>query len=419
MTERTIENSKNKEIEDKTSYDDEAIDFLKILLVMGEQKLTIFIITLLAIFIGIYICYTTPATYIAKTSIVPSNNASNMALNMNGLNLNGLNAIASIAGLMNNSSGKTNEAMLIAYMRSRQFQANMVNSLNLIERLRVKDLNEAINQINSNLDIGMDKKSGLMIIGFANTNPELAAILVNEVVVALKNHLRQIDFENVAEKRALYVKHIIDIRKKLPQLESDYRNAERVAGISASNYYIAQGNLPSQIANKELQIQMQLKFVTFDNPEIKKLNTELQSLKEQLKNQQLSNINAINNTLIDKKNKNLNSKNDTKSELIFEALQLYSSFKIQESILQGINQQLEIMSTDDIKMSLSQIQIIDKAEVPLNRSKPEKSKIMIIFTSVGFLIAILIAFIKHKITTFLIESKNSEKLIQVKQAWRL
>lgn len=419
MTERTIESSKNKEIEDKTSYDDEAIDYLKILLVIGEQKLTIFIITLLAIFNGLYICYTTPVTYIAKTSIVQSNNGSNMALNMNGLNLNGFNAIASLAGIMNNSSGKTNEAMLIAYMRSRQFQANMVNSLNLIERLRVKDLNEAINQINSNLDVGMDKKSGLMIIGFANTNPELAAILANEVVVALKNHLRQIDFENVAEKRAFYVKQIIDIRKKLPQLENDYRNAERVAGISASNYYIAQGNLPNQIANKELQIQMQLKFVTFDNPEIKKLITELQSLKEQLKNQQLSNINAINNTLIDKKNKNLNLKNDTKSELIFEALQLYSSFKIQESILQGINQQLEIMSTDDIKMSLSQIQIIDKAEVPLNRSKPEKSKIMIIFTSVGFLIALLIAFIKHKITTFLIESKNSEKLIQLKQAWRL
>ena len=405
MMENKIESRINKDEVKSSCNDEEVIDFYKILIAFGEQKITIIFITFLAIFIGFYVCYTSPIRYIAKTSIVPSNNGTNMGLNMFGT----LSGLAGLAGIINNASNKTSEGMLTNYMRSRDFQSHMVDSLKLIEHFGVKNLNEAISQLNSSFDIVNEKKTGLMIIAVENKDPEFAALLANELVVALKNYLRQLDTDMANEKRAYYVKQIMIIRQTLPQLEIEYKIAEKIAGISAATYYNFLGNLPNQITNKEVQIQMLTKFVTLDNPEVKRLNIELWTLKEQLKSQQITSTLDI----------SMSSKTNEKSEKIFHALQLYNSFKIQETLLQGLNQQLEIGNFDDLKQTLSQIQVIDKAVAPLYRSKPDKIKIMTIFFSIGFLIALLIAFIKHKISLFLLEPENSEKLIKLANAWRL
>ena len=424
MTENKIESPIYKEAAVNPSHnDDETIDYFAILIAFGEQKLTIIFVTFLAILIGLYVCYTSPRIYIAKTSIIPSNNNSNTGSNlMSGLNsLNGLNSLIGLVGVLNNGASKTNEAMMINYMRSRQFQSDMVNSLKLIERFKVKNLNEAISTLDSSFDITIEKKSGLMVIAVENRDPELAAFLANELVLSTKNYLRKLNIENVNEKNSFYSKQILTIRQKLPQLENDYKNAEKKAGILAATYFAIQGGLPNQIISKELQIQMLMNFVTIDNPEVKRLSTELRALKEQLRNQQLINIpnfNSEKTNIASKSSEYLNLKSNEKSELIFQALQLYSSFKIQEAMLQGLNQQLEISGFEDLKQSLSPIQIIDKAEVPLNSSKPNKTKIMLIFSSIGFFTALLIAFVKHKISILRNQPENFDKLKELRNVWR-
>lgn len=427
MTENKLENPIYKEAAANPSHnDDEAIDYFAILIAFGEQKITIIFVTFLAIFIGLFVCYSSPQIYIAKTTFIPSNNTSNTGSNLlNGLNgmnsMNSLNSLVGLVGVINNGASKANEAMLINYIRSRRFQSDMVNSLKLTERFKVKNLNEAISVLDSSFAITIEKQSGLMVIAVENRDPELAAFLANELVLSLRNYLRKLDIENVNEKNSFYAKQILTIRQKLPQLENDYKNAEKKAGIRAANYYAIQGGLPNQIIDKELQIQMLMNFVTIDNPEIKKMNKDLNVLKEQLRNQQLINIPNFN---LEKTNDLSNSseyfglKSNEKSELIFQALQLYSSFKIQEAILQGLNQQLEIGSFEDLKKSLSPIQIIDKAEVPLNSAKPNKAKIMLIFSSIGFFTALLIAFFKHKISILRNQPQNFAKLKELKNVWR-
>ena len=423
MTDNKVESSTKMEAESQHYYiDEEKLDYFKYLIALGEQKLTIIFVTSLAILLGLYVCFTTPVSYISKTTITTSQ--VNLNLGLNALTtlggLGGLGGLAGIPGLANLGAGKSNDGMLINYMRSRKLQSAMVDSLKLVERYGVKNINEAINELNSNIDINVDKKTGLIIITAENKNPELAAILANEMVNVLKNYLIQLDLERVAEKRYFFEKQIISIRQKMPQLEIDYKNSERLAGISAATYFSSQGNLPNQITNKEAQIRMLMKFVTVDNPDIKRLNTELLSLKEQLKNYQLSNkmLNKSNeNKLSSENSKDLNLSNNSNGELILQTLQLYNSFKIKEAVLQGLNQQLELNNTESIQQALPQIQIIDKAEVPIFKAKPDKAKIMTIFTSVGFLISLLIALIKQKFLIFRSQHESAEKLRKLARAW--
>ena len=51
--------------------------------------------------------------------------------------------------------------------------------------------------------------------------------MANEIVVALKNYLRQLDTDMANEKRAYYAKQISIIRQTMPQLEIEYKNAEK------------------------------------------------------------------------------------------------------------------------------------------------------------------------------------------------
>ena len=74
-----------------------------------------------------------------------------------------------------------------------------------------------------------------------------------------------------------------------------------------------------------------------------------------------------------------------------------SKFGLVQITRQRVRPEVNIETREENPNNLSgdvdaPIQIIDKAEVPLNSSKPNKTKIMLIFSSIGFFTALLIAF---------------------------
>ncbi len=68
--------------------------------------------------------------------------------------------------------------------------------------------------------------------------------------------------------------------------------------------------------------------------------------------------------------------------------------KIQETIFEQLSRQYEIAKLNEAKDS-SSLQILDEAVVPLYKSKPKRSLIVILSTVTAFFISIFIVFIQE------------------------
>ena len=99
------------------------INLLDVLIALGQEKLTVIVVTVLAAIAGVVISLITPPTYMARTSIMPAQQGGASALA-------GLSGLAGLAGLSGMSGAvKSSDQMYIAFMRSQSVQMALIDQL--------------------------------------------------------------------------------------------------------------------------------------------------------------------------------------------------------------------------------------------------------------------------------------------------
>jgi uncharacterized protein involved in exopolysaccharide biosynthesis len=92
--------------------------------------------------------------------------------------------------------------------------------------------------------------------------------------------------------------------------------------------------------------------------------------------------------------------------------------KVQESILESLVRQFEFARLDEAKEG-SLLQVIDIATPPERRSSPKRTAFVIVNTLSGFLLACILALLRHIYQTTAKTSIGLEKLQLLKRAWSI
>jgi uncharacterized protein involved in exopolysaccharide biosynthesis len=391
-----------EEIQENT----EEYSLIDLFIDIGQEKWRIIAIIVITCMTGVIVSLVSTETYTARTTMMPITNSS---LNLNNSNLSTMSLIAGVGGLTNGAfSIKSSEEMLIALMRSYTVQAEIIAKLNLKERYSSKNMTEARIALDSNVEIITDKKSGLLIIEAQDVNPKFSAELAQIHINELKNILSKLSVTEAQGRRQYYENQIIKIHYQLPILTQEFKNAQKESGVEVASILTESNTLPSQIATKELQMQIMNKFANPENPEVKKLNKEISALRNQLTKYELNKSNI-------KENNNLNN---LQSDKIQKAVQLYNTIKIQEATLDVFIKQLENAKLDEAKDGPI-IQIIDTAVIPDVRSKPIRRKIVQTWTIIGLVLSLIYLFTKITYKNWMVIDENKNKLIQLKKVWKL
>jgi uncharacterized protein involved in exopolysaccharide biosynthesis len=163
---------------------EQEINLLDLLISMGQEKWTLIVVTFLAALTGVVVSLITPASYVSRTSIMPSQQSGGSG---GGLaNLGSLAGLAGLGGLSNMAAGiKSSDEMYIALMRSQSVQSALIDQLKLKERYGAKNTEEARQALTLNVTILADKKSGLLLIDAQDKDPEFASQLANAQVKEL------------------------------------------------------------------------------------------------------------------------------------------------------------------------------------------------------------------------------------------
>lgn len=385
------------------------INLLDLLIALGQEKWTLIFITVMATLTGIFVSLTTPATYVARTSIMPSQHSGGGG----GANLSSLAGLAGLGALSNIASGiSSSDEMYIALMRSHSVQSALIEKLKLKDRYGARNIEEARQALNLNLAVVADKKSGMILIDAQDKDPQFAAQLANAQVKELNAILSRLAVTESQQRRAYYEQQIMKVQSKIPLLELEFKEAQKNSGLEVASLLSEAGTLPGQIAAKELQIQVLSRFATAQNPDLKRLAVEISALRAQMAKYELSNSEPKNS----EPSKSGHLQESAKTNFIQKATQTYNTLKIQEALLDGYVKQLELAKVDEAKEGPA-IQVVDEAKAPEMRAKPERKKLVIAYTVTGLIIAFVLASLRALMRHMRSTPKGLQRWSQLKRAW--
>lgn len=389
------------------------INLLDLLIALGQEKWTLILVTALSTIVGAYVTTTTPATYVARTSIMPSQSSSGGAGLASLGSLAGLSGIPGLAALSGMAGGiKSSDEMYIALMRSRSVQEALIEEMKLYERYGAKSLDDARQTLSQTVSISTDKKSGLLLIDAQDRDAEFAASLANAQVKQLNAILSRFSVTEAQQKRAYYDQAVAKTQAKLPQLESEFKALQRSSGVEVASLLSESGSLPGQIAAKELQLQVLSRFATSQNPELKKLAVEISALRSQLAKYELSK--PAKKT--DSSGSTAKPTDNARVNLLQKATQAYTALKIQEALLESYVKQLEIAKLEEAKEGPS-LQVLDEAKAPENKANPDPKKIVRAYALAGFCLAFVLASLKALLRHVTSSPEGQARWVQLKKAW--
>jgi tyrosine-protein kinase Etk/Wzc len=398
----------NDHIQEHTEPD---INLVDLLMALGQEKWTLIIVTFLGALTGVVVSLITPATYVSRTSIMPSQQSGGGG--GGSASFGSLAGLAGIGAISNLAGGiKSSDEMYIALMRSQSVQSALIKQFKLKERYGAGNTEEARQALNLNVTFLTDKKSGLLMIDAQDNDPEFAAQLANAHVKELNVILSRLAVTEAQQRRAYYEQQIVKTQTRIPQLDSEFKEAQKSSGLEVASLLSEASTLPGQIAAKELQLQVLSRFATAQNPDLKRLAVEISALRTQLARYELSKSEPKTSD----PSKPGQSTDSTKTNFVQKATQAYSTLKIQETLLDSYVKQLELAKVEEAKEGPA-VQVVDEARASEIRAKPERKKLVIAYTVTGLIIAFVLSVLNALLRYIRSTPEGLQRWSQLKRAW--
>jgi tyrosine-protein kinase Etk/Wzc len=237
------------------------------------------------------------------------------------------------------------------------------------------------------LDVDYDDKTMIVTLSYEDYNPEFASKVTNRIVGELEAKFNSLDIARNTGQKEILESKINDVRLTIASLESDIKIYQKKYGFidvetlaEEETTTVAQARL--QLMNKEMEINTKQKLLNIDDPEMKKLFVERDTL---------SRLVAEFEGGFQSYKSNLPSQKDL-PDVAQSFAHLKRELAVQEKIYSLLVQQHEL-SKLSLAGFLPLIQVIDPADVPDYKDGPQRIIICIAGIVLSFILGAVCAFI--------------------------
>ena len=342
----------------------------------------------------------------------------------------------------------------IAILNSRSVKSHMVKKFDLINRYDEKDIEYAMVAFEEKMEIEVTEE-GTLKISVIDKDPLIAKKMVEELLIQLDNINQRLSMDKGRYNREFLERRLNQARFDLATAEVNLKDFQEETGIvdivsqisaqyeAYGQIYIQEMQVYGQLYNQEMiaytelyslkaqtEIQLNVSKATLNpnNPAIKRHEVMLNEQEKQLGlitsslDKQLLDIilglekiegkNLINEleylpTMINNELEYLPTmiNFDNFPELGMENARLIRALTIQNTLLELLLPQYETARLEETK-NIPTLQIIDAPKVPINKSKPIRSLIVIASIIMGLVISIIYIFSEHYSSEFRKQLKN-------------
>lgn len=362
-------------------FEEHGLSVLDILLVFARYKKIIFWFPLIAAVIGGAISFALPNVYKSNVKLLPPQQAQTGASAL-------LSQLGGAAGMLAGATGLKNPSDLyIGMLKSRTVADKLVEKFNLKKNYDVQSMEKAraILEANSNIVAGKD---GLITIDVEDEDQKLVAPLANAYVSELISLTKTLAVTEASQRRVFFERQLEQSKDNLAKAEMALKRGLDTHGVISVDadsraYVETVSQLRAQISAKEIQLSSMKAFVTNNNPEYKRVQGELVSLRGELS--KLENGRSV-----------LQSEASGKpvNQTGLENIKILRDVKYYQMLYELLAKQYELARLEEAKDS-ALIQVLDPAAEPERKFKPKRMVLILLSIILGFIAAVAWAFISE------------------------
>lgn len=389
-------------VDTRRDHREDEIDLWDLLIGLGEEKGFILLVTGAFAAIGLAVALLIPPTFTSRTVIMPpqQNQGASAALSAS------LGALAGAAGL--GGAVKSTDELYVALMRSDAIAFSLSEKFKLKDRYEVEAHDDVKKKLSTIVRIAADKKSSLVSVEADDKDPKFAADLANAYVSELRLLTGRLAITEAQQKRVFFEAQMAKAKDELVKAELAVKQSQERGGLVSVDAQTqstigAAAQLRAQVVAKEVQIQAARPYAGPENPELRRMLSELASLKNQL--EKLEGGSGRNRTV------DTSASTDSLSNV-----RIYRDLKYQEAIFGAMFQQFQLARLEESK-DAPLIQQVDVARPPERKSKPSRALILILATFAGLTVAILVAFLRRAIHKTMATAPGATRINDFVRAW--
>jgi uncharacterized protein involved in exopolysaccharide biosynthesis len=333
-------------------------------------------------------------SFTAKTQFLPPQQQQSSASAL-------VQSLGSMGGLAAAASGLKNPAdQYIAFLKTQSILDAMVERFKLQERYETKFKIDARKTLLDKTRIQAGKDS-IIHLEVDDKDPAFAAELANAYVAELRKLMGRLSLTEAQQRRAFFENKIVEAKAELAIADKSLRSTGiSVTTLKSSPLAAVEvvAKLKGAITAQEIKIGGMRGYLTESAPEIKQALVELVILKSQL-------------TKAEKDDPTLSVGN-----LEDSYIERYRDYKYKETLYEMFAKQYELARVDEAREG-AVIQVIDPAQPPERKSKPQKAVITVMATLATGVALLIFVFVKEGLRKAGADEETAGKLASLKASW--
>lgn len=381
--------------EQKNSEERSLLDYIEIL--AKNWKMIVFAPFIAAVITAV-IALLMPNIFTAKTMIIPSDSDSGGM----GVLMGQLGGLASIAG---NSLGiKTASDLYVTMLQSEAVKDPIIDKFKLVERYKAEYRTDVYKKLDGTVLITLGKKDGIISISVDEEDPKLAADIANAYVEELGQLTARLNMSGAGQNRIFLEKRIAKANTELAKAEDalkEFQLQNKAISVTEQARATIEGvaQLRAQLATQEVQLASLHQRFTDQSQEVRSVKASIANLRAQINSMEGKGFPSSSIPSV-----------GVVPQLGQEFMRLTREFKIQEAVVEMLTKQYEVAKVSENK-DVSPFQILQKAKVPERKSKPAKTKMVLLAACVTGLLMIFFAIVLENINSMPSNAKNRWKSI--------
>jgi tyrosine-protein kinase Etk/Wzc len=325
--------------------------------------------------VGVILALITKPSYTAKAVFLPPNNPSASTSMLLG-QLGQLAGISGSSGTL--GSMKDPGAIYVGILESRTVADDLIRQFDLQKLYRVNKLSSAEKALARHTKF-MPGKDTLITISVDDQDPRRAADMANAYLSELSKQNDRLALTEAGQRRVFFEKQLEQEKNRLADAEVELTRTEQQTGLihpqgQAQVQIAAIAQTQAEISNREIQLAALSQRATTENPETVRLNSELASLKDQLRLLESTNVKGNpGNPMVP---------TAKVPELALEYIRRERDMKYHEALYTLLLRQFESAKLDESRAA-PLVQVVDEAVVPDQKSWPPRTIFVLFFTLFG------------------------------------
>lgn len=345
----------------------EPLGWIGVLTVFGQHKRLIAGVTLLGLTVGLVVALLLPAQYTARTVLLPPQPGQLSASALSG----SIGMLAATAGV--SAALKTPEELYVGLLRTDTIADALIRRFDLANRYDASGQAQTRRELAKRSHITVDRKSSLITLAVDDVEPAVAARLVNAYAEELQRLMTRIAVSDAQRRRLYFERQATKAKSDLALAELAVKRAQDKHGLisldaQTQTVISATAQLRARIVAREVELRAMRPYAGPENPELKRLLSEIASLRTQLAKLEGGSDTPGSEAASDKDS--------------LANLRVFRELKYQEAMYATMLQQLQLAQADEA-MDAPLIQQVDVALPPDRRSKPARGLLTAVGAALG------------------------------------